>query len=427
MLTDRTQELADANAELRAGLDAREKAAQVLTDRTQELADANAELRAGLDAREKAAPGAHRPDSRAGRRQRRAPGGSRRSRADRAGLTDRTRGWSTPTPSPGWPRRPWEGRRRSSPTELKSWPTPTPSSGQASTPVERAQVLTDRTKELADANAELRAGLDAREKAAEVLTERTRDLEIAQARLSVTAEFVSTLNQEGMLDAYRGALGCLARATEVPLAVIYDACDGDNPVPQCAVGPDHQPLSAAPFAGDGLPATVVRTSEVQTLFGPFEAAELRIHFGLGEVGLHSVVGWPIVYMGRCLGALVTAHTTAPAEERRAFVTASLAQLAIRMNGFQVEQQRLQLVADLQVRSSDLQAQTTALEEARQEAERASRAKSEFLANMSHELRTPMNSIMGFTQRLITKLGDTLPERELKRCSPWTAMPSTCWS
>ena len=83
-----------------------------------------------------------------------------------------------------------------------------------------------------------------------------------------------------------------------------------------------------------------------------------------------------------------------------------------MNGFQVEQQRLQLVADLQA-GQDLQAQSTALEESKQDAERASRVKSEFLANMSHELRTPMNSIMGFTQRLITKLGDTLPEREME--------------
>ena len=55
MLTQRTQELADANTELRFGLDAREKAAEVLTQRTQELADANTELRSGLDAREKAA------------------------------------------------------------------------------------------------------------------------------------------------------------------------------------------------------------------------------------------------------------------------------------------------------------------------------------------------------------------------------------
>ena len=54
----------------------------------------------------------------------------------------------------------------------------------------------------------------------------------------------------------------------------------------------------------------------------------------------------------------------------------------------------------------------ALEAAKGEAERSSRVKSEFLANMSHELRTPMNSIMGFTQRLIRKLGGTIQEREM---------------
>lgn len=56
--------------------------------------------------------------------------------------------------------------------------------------------------------------------------------------------------------------------------------------------------------------------------------------------------------------------------------------------------------------------TAELEHKAAELQRATRLKSEFLANMSHELRTPMNSIIGFTGRVIKKASNQLDPRQL---------------
>ncbi len=70
------------------------------------------------------------------------------------------------------------------------------------------------------------------------------------------------------------------------------------------------------------------------------------------------------------------------------------------------------IKQLKDSNKELEKSNFKLIKARKEAEQASMAKTEFLANMSHELRTPLNAIIGFTNRLLRRTEDVLPERDM---------------
>lgn len=70
-----------------------------------------------------------------------------------------------------------------------------------------------------------------------------------------------------------------------------------------------------------------------------------------------------------------------------------------------------LVNELRSVNEALMQQHSDLEEARQQAEAASRLKSEFLANTSHELRTPLNGVIGFLKLIMDDMADDPAEKE----------------
>ncbi|QQE65870.1 hypothetical protein GFS31_25620 [Leptolyngbya sp. BL0902] len=150
--------------------------------------------------------------------------------------------------------------------------------------------------------------------------------------------------------------------------------------------------------------TLARGEAIQGLVKDFPPGEQAL---LAPQGIISILVVPILIRDQCWGF---AGFDDCRQERQWDHNSQAALLAIAgsiggaISRHQAEMDLTRLNATLEQRVQD---RTAELQQAKDLAERASRAKSDFLANMSHELRTPLNAILGFTQVMRRDL-DRLP-------------------
>lgn len=237
-----------------------------------------------------------------------------------------------------------------------------------------------------------------------LMKERQIKFEQAQQQLAARADFAAALNKLAAQDTYQTAINSIINALDLPFAALFLSKEKNKLACQYITSQDQQNIVIQEIEGSGFPLKIFHEKKQSTLMGPFEDVNLSLSIGIGIIKIKAVSGWPILFQGDCIGVLICGHFVDISDEQYNYINASLDQLGVRIHSFNLDEQRKQLFVDVQKKSKQL-------EKASADANHANQVKSEFLANMSHELRTPMNSIIGFSNRLLKNLAGKINQRD----------------
>jgi len=246
-----------------------------------------------------------------------------------------------------------------------------------------------------------------RRRAEQALAERTRQLESVRA---VSEEIARELDLTSLLDLVHRRAAELVGARRGAI-LLWDE------VNQCLVtrawhGYESWVSDVRLRLGEGVAGVVAERRE-GLIVNDYRACPYAHPLFLERSLDAAVLCEPLLYRDRLLGAIILAGSPGDRQftgEDLRVLRLFAVQAAIAIENARLYQEIRQHAAMLEER---VQERTAELEEARAQAEEASRHKSEFLANMSHELRTPLNSIIGFAQLLQEQHAGPLTEKQAR--------------
>jgi PAS domain S-box-containing protein len=238
------------------------------------------------------------------------------------------------------------------------------------------------------------------EKTVAELESKTRKLESQEASQRAYTELLSILNSIEINQILRRSLRRIVEQANCQLGLIYLREDASQELRLMASYSVDAAALDAPLVqpASGLPAKVVQEVRRVTIRDIPQDANLSFDLGFARATPRTVVGLPITFRERVLGALVVASIEDMSEATLAFLENCLRQVAVAINNA--------------LAFNQIERQSQELADINRELAEASRLKSEFVANMSHELRTPLNSILGFSEILLRNREANLTERQL---------------